>query len=155
MNRRTISQWKIVRSIATIFFVINNFSLGNSSAIRNSTDLNAKFNVSGKSNCKYVLCLFYFINTLSCLCNLCKWGTPVAGSELNNIFAEHPPFCVSKQTIIHEGGINHYDWQPYNQSNNNPFHWFLNLHDKAILLLRGHNFCKWTRNSFLDTYHMI
>ena len=50
MNRRAISQWKIVRSVATIFFFLNNFSLGNGSAIRGPKNLNARFNAGGKSN---------------------------------------------------------------------------------------------------------
>ena len=50
VNRRAISEWKIVRSVAAIFFFLNNFSMGNGSAIRHSKDLNATFNVGGKSN---------------------------------------------------------------------------------------------------------
>ena len=50
VNRTAVSQWKIVRSVAAIFFFFNNYSLGNGSPIRGSKDFNAKFNVGDKSN---------------------------------------------------------------------------------------------------------
>ena len=51
LNRKLQSRFpKIVRSVAAIFFFLNNFLLGNGSAIHGSKNLNATFNVGGKSN---------------------------------------------------------------------------------------------------------
>ena len=50
VNRRAVSQWKIVKGEKDCGYRANNFSLGNGSAIHGSKDLNATFKVGGKSN---------------------------------------------------------------------------------------------------------
>ena len=63
VNCRAFSQWKIVCPVAAIFFFLNNFLLGNGSAIQGSKNLNATFNVGGKS--KWVrLISFIFLPSL-------------------------------------------------------------------------------------------
>ena len=59
-NRGAVSQWKIVKEEKDCGYRANNFSLGNSSVIHSSKDLNATFNVGGKSNWVCPLSLLTF-----------------------------------------------------------------------------------------------
>ena len=52
----TFANEKIVCSVAAIFFFLNNLLLGNGSTIHGSKDMNATFNVGGKSNRVRLLC---------------------------------------------------------------------------------------------------
>ena len=59
-NRGAISQWTIVKKGKDCGYQANNFSLGNSCPSRTSKDLNAMFNVGGKSN--WVGLLWFTVN---------------------------------------------------------------------------------------------
>ena len=61
VNRRAVSQWKVVKEEKDCGYRANNFSLGNGSAIHCSKNLNATFNVGGKIN--WVFPLYYTANS--------------------------------------------------------------------------------------------
>ena len=97
MNCTAVSQWKIVRSVATIFFFLNNCSLGNGYLIHGSKDLNGTFNVGGKSN--WVRPLRHCMMIIPFVSSLVPFG-PYYICTTRCIKLSHPDGLLSIYTII-------------------------------------------------------